>query len=537
MSSALTLVTAAAVAAPIVLWLAGTIPSRIANRSGPLMARLANLLAWAAFALALAVLTGHGFGPAQSLTLLSIDLPLDSGAFAIGVYVNAVTVIMLTLVSFVGALVSTYARNYMAGDPAEGHFHKWLLLTLASILTLIVSGNLLMFVLAWMATSLSLHRLLLFYPERPAAVMAAHKKFVFSRIGDVSLLIAVLLIGASLHTLDFVGVYAAMAALEGPLPAALQGAAWLIVLSAALKCAQFPFHGWLLQVMEAPTPVSALLHAGIVNAGAFLVIRMAPIMSLSGPALDALAVVGLVTLTVASLVMLTQTSIKVSLAWSTSAQMGFMLLEAGLGLYSLALLHLVAHSLYKAHAFLASGSSVDGFRAATPKFRDGGPQPWHWLVAFQGAFLMAIVAGFVFGVDPVHEPALIVTGAIIAIAVAQLLLQALELEDNAALLLRASAIGALVCFGYFGLHAAFEYAIADSLGTAAPSGSLFDLILSIAVVAVFIGLLLLQHLFMRIAPPLRQAIQVHLYNGLYVDVLVTRLIMRLWPLRPAPIVS
>jgi NAD(P)H-quinone oxidoreductase subunit 5 len=117
MSSALTLVTAAAVAAPIVLWLAGTIPSRIANRSGPLMARLANLLAWAAFALALAVLTGHGFGPAQSLTLLSIDLPLDSGAFAIGVYVNAVTVIMLTLVSFVGALVSTYARNYMATPP------------------------------------------------------------------------------------------------------------------------------------------------------------------------------------------------------------------------------------------------------------------------------------------------------------------------------------------------------------------------------------------------------------------------------------
>jgi len=306
------------------------------------------------------------------------------------------------------------------------------------------------------------------------------------------------------------------------------------VLAAVLKCAQFPFHGWLIQVMEAPTPVSALLHAGIVNAGAFLVIRMSPIMSLSAPAMDALAVIGLTTLAVASLVMLTQTSIKVSLAWSTSAQMGFMLLEAGLGLYSLALLHLVAHSLYKAHAFLASGSSVDGFRAPAVKFNSGTPQPWHWLVAFQGALLMAILAGLAFGVNPAEQPALIVTGAIVAVAVAQLLLQALVLADNAALLLRATAIGAFVCFAYFGLHAGFEHAIAGSVRPMEASGGLFDILLSIAIVTVFIGLITLQHLFTRLDRPLRQALQIHLYNGLYVDVLVTRLILRLWPMRQAP---
>jgi NAD(P)H-quinone oxidoreductase subunit 5 len=524
----------AVLAAPLSLWLVALATGRIVRPDGRRMAQIANGVSWMAFALALFALISHGFGPADALTLFTVPLPGNFGDFSLEVFVNAVTVIMLALVSLVGAVVSTYARNYMAGDTREVYFHKWMLMTLAAILTLIVSGNLLMFSLAWIATSLCLHRLLLFYPERPAAVMAAHKKFVFSRIGDASLLIAILLIGGTLHTLDLVEVYAAMEQFQGPLPATLQWASWLVVLAAMLKCAQFPFHGWLIQVMEAPTPVSALLHAGIVNAGAFLVIRMSPIMSLSGPAMDALALVGLTTLAVASLVMLTQTSIKVSLAWSTSAQMGFMLLEAGLGLYSLALLHLVAHSLYKAHAFLASGSSVDGFRAPAVKFNSGTPQPWHWLVAFQGALLMAILAGLAFGVSPAEQPALIVTGAIVAVAVAQLLLQALVLDDNAALLLRATAIGAFVCFAYFGLHAGFEHAISGSVRPMEPGGGPFDILLSIAIVAVFIGLITLQHLFTRLDRPLRQALQIHLYNGLYVDVLVTRLILRLWPMRQAP---
>lgn len=523
------LTTAAALAAPLSLWTVAALPDPLARRLGARMAAITNALAWSAFAFASLTLLTHGFGPQESLTLLSIGLPFGIGAFAVGVYVDAVTVIMLALVALVGAVVSTYSRNYMAGEPREGEFHKWLMLTLASILTVLVASNLLMFSLAWMATSLCLHRLLVFYPERPAAILAAHKKFVFSRIGDASLFVASLLIGATLHTMDFAGLYAAMADQAGPLPGSLQTAAWLIVLAAVLKCAQFPFHGWILQVMEAPTPVSALLHAGIVNAGAFLVLRMSPVMSVSGAALDTLAVLGLVTLAIASLVMLTQTSIKVSLAWSTSAQMGFMLLEAGLGLYSLALLHLVAHSLYKAHAFLASGSSVDGFRAPVLPFGHGAPQPWHWLVAFQGAVLMTLLAGFLFGIDPREQPALMVTGAVVAIATAQLLLQALVLEDNAKLLIPATAIVAFVCLTYFGLHTAFEHALLGSVRPAEPASLAFELALGAAVIVVFVGLLLLQHLFTRLQGPLRQAIQIHLYNGLYVDILVTRLITRLWP--------
>ncbi|ESQ11317.1 MAG: NADH-quinone oxidoreductase subunit L [Thiohalocapsa sp. PB-PSB1] len=532
-ANVLTLGTAAALAVPTLFWLAGALPRAVTERNAA-MAKLATMVAWSAFALSLMAFAGYamgpGFGNGDTLRLFALPLPFGIGDFAIGVFVNAVTVIMLTLVSLVGAVVTTYARNYMAGEDREGYFHKWLMLTLAAIMTLIVSSNLLMFALAWMITSLNLHRLLLFYPQRPAAQLAAHKKFVFSRIGDASLFAAVLLIGASGQTLDFETLFTAMQSIQGPLPLGLQIAAWLIVLATVIKCAQFPFHGWLMQVMEAPTPVSALLHAGIVNAGAFLVIRMSPVMSVAGPAMDALVVIGLGTLAVASLVMLTQTSIKVSLAWSTSAQMGFMLLEAGLGLYSLALLHLVAHSLYKAHAFLASGSSVDAFRAPMLHFNGGAPEPWHWLVAFQGAILMALIAGFVFGINPSEQPALIVTGAIVAIATAQLLLQALILENNARLLLRATALGAFVCFGYFGLHAAFEHALVGSVRPV-QGGGVLDLGLSVAIVAVFLGLITLQHLFTRIRGPLRQAIQVHLYNELYVDVLVTRLIVRLWPIR------
>jgi NAD(P)H-quinone oxidoreductase subunit 5 len=118
----------------------------------------------------------------------------------------------------------------------------------------------------------------------------------------------------------------------------------LLVASAALKCAQLPFHGWLIQVMEAPTPVSALLHAGVVNIGGFLMIRLAPLMTQSEIAQTLLVICGCTTAVIAALVMTTRVSIKVALAWSTCAQMGFMLLECGLGAYPLALLHIVAHS-------------------------------------------------------------------------------------------------------------------------------------------------------------------------------------------------
>ena len=140
-------------------------------------------------------------------------------------------------------------------------------------------------------------------------------------------------------------------------------AACLLALAALLKSAQFPTHGWLTEVMETPTPVSALLHAGVINAGGFLLIRFADVMVLHPSVMAVLVMIGGFTALFGGLVMLTQPAVKTSLAWSTVAQMGFMVLECGLGLFPLALLHIVAHSLYKAHSFLASGAAVETIAA------------------------------------------------------------------------------------------------------------------------------------------------------------------------------
>ena len=516
-------------AAPLLLLLAGMVPASQVNARPQLMARINTTAAWLAFACALVAALTYPFNGVHSWSLFSVTLPGEIGAFSISTYVNSVTIIMLLLVSFVGVVVSRFARNYLDGEANQGRFHKWLSLTLTAILTLIVSGNLLMFSLAWIATSLCLHQLLMFYGERPAAVLAAHKKFVASRIGDLSLLTAIFLIGSTLNTLEFDEIFRAMAAVEGPVPLTLHWAAGLIVISAALKSAQFPLHGWLIQVMEAPTPVSALLHAGIVNAGAFLVIRMSPIMSHSATAMGLLAIIGLVTLALASLVMLTQTSIKVSLAWSTTAQMGFMLLECGLGLYSLAMLHLVAHSLYKAHAFLASGSGVDSFRTPAMAYTTTSVQTWHWGLTLIIAAAMTLSVGNLFGVTVAQQPALIAAGAIVAIAMTQLLMQAANLLSNGAFLLRAFGLSAIVCTAYFALHGAFEHALLGSVLPLQQTGGAFQTVLIALVIVTFFGLILTQQILKNTRSPQRSAIYMHLYNGLYIDVFITRLLQRVWP--------
>ncbi len=516
---------------PMLYLLVGLMPASWANARIDAMTGLAAKAAWTALAGAGATAVAHGFDSAQSWTIHPFALG-DLGGFPLEIYVNGLTVTMLLLVSFVGAVVTRYARANLDGDPNQGSFHKWLAMTLAAILTLIVSGNLLLFAFAWIATSLCLHQLLMFYRERPAAVLAAHKKFVASRIGDVSLLCAVALIGSSLHTLDFARMFRILATPGIPVPAALDIAALLIVVSAALKSAQFPFHGWLIQVMEAPTPVSALLHAGIVNAGAFLVVRMSPVISHSESARCVLVAIGLITLALSSLVMLTQTSIKVSLAWSTTAQMGFMLLECGLGLYSLAILHVVTHSLYKAHAFLASGSSVDTFRAPVLPYSGAGFRPGRLLRALLTGSVLTVVTAAAFGITAHSPPALLAAATVVAIATSQLLLLAIAETEGNPSFLRALGLGIVVVVAYFTLHAGFDAALASSVLAVPDPASRFQDILAATVVGVFVVLLVVQQILKADPAALGKGLYLHLYNGLYVDVYITRLLQRVWPSPP-----
>jgi NAD(P)H-quinone oxidoreductase subunit 5 len=503
-----------------------------ADRYARLMRCLTTGAAW--FALVCAVLAAltYGLGTTQSETYLSVNLPASLGVLAINVYVNALTVIMLLLVAFVGVIVARYSSTYMDGDAHEGRFHRWLSLTLGSFLTLIATGNMWGFLISSVATSVCLNELLGFYRDRPGAVLAARKKSMFSKIADTSMLAAFVLIARTLHTSQFADIASALASMHGPLPEALQIASGLIVLSAILKSAQFPFHGWLIQVMEAPTPVSALLHAGIIYTGTFLVLRMIPVISQVGWAGDALILVGLFSIAAASLMMITATNIKGSLAYSTCAQMGFMLMECGLGLYSLAVLHIVSHSVYKAHAFLSSGSVVDNFRVPALPSVFSAATAWQAALGFTVAALMTIGMGAGFGVALQQQPALIVMGLILTVAITQLLLQALNTRNTGTggLLLRMVGLSALVCTAYFGLHMLFTALLGTSLPTAQlPAGAVQDGLLGLIVV-VFLSLLFIQQMLSRnLRKPFWQAIYVHFYNGLYIDIFFTRMVWSFGP--------
>lgn len=461
--------------------------------------------------------------------------PVMTGGRGPALWFDTLTAVMFTLVSFVGTVVIVYSRNYLAGDPGHGRFLRWLCLTLAAVLILIISGNLVQFGLAWMATSLALNRLLLFYPDRPAAVLAARKKFIASRIGDLCIAVAIGLFWRIFGGVDYATLFAgmrAMASAGGATPMAVQVAAMLLVIAALLKSAQFPLHGWLLEVMETPTPVSALLHAGIINAGGFLLLRFADVLALATPALDTLVVVGGFTALFGSLVMLTQSAVKVSLAWSTIAQMGFMMLQCGLGAWSAALLHIVAHSLYKAHAFLSSGSVVDIARASWSPSPGGAPHPARLGIAVGLVLALALVTASLFGVTIERQPGVLALGTITLLGLTHLVAQAIDERPNLFVIARTLALAGLVAVGYFGLQAGAAAMLASTLPADAATRGSFTSLAVIIVVLGFAAMTVLQSTLLGVAARGRgRAIHVHVANGFYVNTYANRLVLRLWPTR------
>ncbi|GEO42878.1 NADH dehydrogenase [Skermanella aerolata] len=481
----------------------------------------------------LAVAAGVGVavnGPLATTTL-------GIAGIGVGFYIDALTAIMVALVAFVGLIVVLYSRNYLDGDPGQARFTKWLCLTLAAVLLLIISGNLLQFALAWVATSLGLDKLLLFYPERQAAVLAARKKFLASRLGDLCLLAAMVLLHQAFGSLDYAVLFAGAEAIRvgEEVPAAIHAVAVLLAVAALLKSAQFPLHGWLTEVMETPTPVSALLHAGVINAGGFLVLRFADIISLSAPSMEVLVVVGGVTALFGSVVMLTQTSVKVSLAYSTIAQMGFMMLQCGLGAFAAALLHIVAHSLYKAHAFLSSGSVIDLARASWSPSPGGQPHPARMAMIVGLVLAAALVAGTLFGATITGQPGVFVLGAVVMLGLAHLITQAFDERPSVYVVGRTVALAVVVALAYFGLQWTVEHLLAGSLPPVQALRGPLDLIIVVLVALAFAAVTVLQSVLPGKADaPLWQALYVHLANGLYVNTLANRLVLRLWPGPPPP---
>ncbi len=433
--------------------------------------------------------------------------------------------IVTTLIAFLGWIIGDYSRRYLRGEPGQTRFNVAFLITLAAVTTVVVSTNLAVIIGAWAASSVGLHHLLTFYRERPAAVIVAHKKFLASRLAESLLILAAILLYRQWDTLDVYAI-AAQAQSAATLPPLAEAAAMLIATAVLLKCAQLPLHGWLIQVMEAPTPVSALLHAGVVNLGGYVLIRLAPLIGASPAAQALLVVVGSLTAAIAGLVMLTRITIKVRLAWSTCSQMGFMMMECGLGLYDLALLHLLAHALYKAHAFLTTGEAVSNGleRQLITRIGNDRARPsllWP-ILAFPTAGMIAAGSAVLWR-HALRLPAVPwIATALLTFGLATLLWSPTRrLWPNWRGLL-AVVVGAQL---YLGWH----WMLTERAGVAAlpPSSALaaWALLVFVALYTAQACVLLRR----RDAPATR--LYDWIYAGLYIDERFTRLTFRLWPAR------
>lgn len=431
---------------------------------------------------------------------------------------SAMSLVMLGLVSFIAFINVRYSSNYMAGNiEDEKRYLRWLMVTLGSVATVVTTNHMLVLVIGWVAITLSLHQLLIFYPNRQRAVLAAYKKYIFARFAEACLLGAVLILHFEHDTWFISDVYQHIQS-EGKLNGWDQLAALLLALAALVKCAQLPLHGWLIQVVEAPTPVSALLHAGIINLGGYLLIVFAPLIVLSDVAQWMLLIVGGITTVLAALVMMTRASVKVRLAWSTMSQMGLMLVECGLGLFELALLHLVAHSCYKAYAFLNSGAEVE----ASMKRRLAQAKPptradW-WIAAIISlAFVVVIVVSF--DLSAPYSPWLL-----FAIAIT-LLIAERRGRLTAASLVDMALLGAFLTIIYTLQKTGAGFIIPNIETSVGWKGDLWIAFLLILFMA---GYILLR--YHQDQPWMMKTRRV-LYAGFYLDELVTRLNLRIYPTR------
>jgi NAD(P)H-quinone oxidoreductase subunit 5 len=430
---------------------------------------------------------------------------LGSGPLTLSLRLDAISVTTVTLVAFVGWIVVRYSRRYLDGEAREGAFHGLMLAALAAVLVLVQSGSLGVMVLAFGAVGLVLRQLLLFYPERAEARRAAAKFSLVWGAGDAALLCAAILLWVAIGTTDVAALgQAAQARLaQDDLPLSASFAVALLVLAAALKTAAFPLHGWLTEVMEAPTPVSALLHAGIINAGGFLLIRLANMVQTSAGAMAALVMLGGFTALFGAAVMLTQSAVKTALAWSTVAQMGFLLLQCGLGLWALALLHIVAHSLYKAHAFLSAGGAVQAVAAV----RRPGPVAVPDFAAVARAFALALALG-----------------VILIFGVAYLVAQGLADAAPRALTQRTALASLTAAVAYFGFQV-IAGALWGPYLPAAPVPGALEWALVVLALMSFGLVAVAQALFPLWAHhPATAALRVHLANGLYLNALLDRMI-------------
>ena len=273
--------------------------------------------------------------------------------------VDRLSAIMVLLITGVSTVVQGYSLRYLLGEADYARFFSLVALETSVLVMLVTSRNLLLIFLFWQLMSLGLYLLMAYNRKRRSSVEAAAKTFLVHRLGDMFFLGGLLIAWQSFHSLDLGRIAEILRDQPGTISQGTLSALVLCLFAGCMaKSAQFPFHFWLPDTMETPTPVSALMHAGIVNAGGYLMNRTSLLFAHSPVSMHLVFIVGFVTALFGSSTMLTQSDVKRKLGFSTMGQMGYMTMECGLGAFSLAVFHLIAHGIFKATLFLESGTAI-----------------------------------------------------------------------------------------------------------------------------------------------------------------------------------
>jgi NADH-quinone oxidoreductase subunit L len=283
-------------------------------------------------------------------------VPVSHFQVSIGILLDPLSICFVLLITGVGSLIHIFAVGYMAADPERRRFFGYMNLFLAAMLLLVLADSYLGLYAGWEGVGLASYLLIGFWQFKPSAAVAAKKAFIANRVGDAGLSLAIMLMFATFGSVSFAGVFSAVGQAGQGTVTAL---GLLLLLGACGKSAQLPLQSWLLDAMEGPTPVSALIHAAtMVTAGVYLIVRSSPIFNLSPDARLAVAIVGAATLLFGAIIGCAKDDIKKALAGSTMSQIGYMMLAAGLGPagYVFAIAHLLAHGFFKAGLFLGAGS-------------------------------------------------------------------------------------------------------------------------------------------------------------------------------------
>ncbi|CAN5639040.1 proton-conducting transporter membrane subunit [soil metagenome] len=443
--------------------------------------------------------------------------------------VDRLSAALTLLVASVGAITFRFSQHYLHGEPGRRRFLRWLSFTVVMAYCLMLSTNLLLLFTAWSLTSLGLHRLLTHYPDRQEAIRPARKKFLISRFGDMALVSAIVLIWQGWGTLDLHVFLDRVAASSGSIASGCVGI--LIVVAALTKSAQFPFHSWLPETMEAPTPVSALMHAGIINAGGALLLRFAPLIVRVPEALLVLSCVGTFTVVLGMLAMWAQTKIKRTLAWSTVNQMGFMMIQLGVAAFPAAALHILGHGCYKAWSFLRSGE------VPTPAASPTSASPVRTLaLALLGtgiALPSILLASWVTGFSPLHSPGELALSAITALSMGQLWIALLgDSKSNYSTpkrIVATTVATVVVVVSAFALYRGAGAFLSPVLGELpAPSSSLAWVAAILPVIAIVL-LTVIQAMLPALGhTSFGRAFYVHAVHGFYFGAVADRIVEMMW---------